>query len=233
MDWINGIIAIVGVGVGWGLTELSNYIGTKRTDKRKLKRLLFFLLELRYYVSKEISFTKSIEKYVTHAMTKLSELIGETLEYEVEMFKPLFEHLLKTADTDNQKYTYLENNIDDVIVELAEVLPLLAYNLNGRHNIKSRLKKSERYIAQLEETIADSEVDFDFRSFIEPLLEDELLKDIDNSIEIIAGLISRKTYRSTIDALEDMEEPYASDVDYYMTEYVDYIRKNYGEGTKE
>lgn len=166
MDWINGVIAIVGVAAGWGLTELSKYFGKRRNDKRKLKRLLFFLLELRYYVSKEISFSKSIDKYVSHAMKKLSELIGEEIEYEVDMFKPFFEHLLKSEDAENQKYTYLENNIDEVIIELAEVLPLLAYNLNGKHNIKSRLKKSERYIAQLEETITHSEVDFDIKSFL-------------------------------------------------------------------
>ena len=105
--------------------------------------------------------------------------------------------------------------------------------MNGRHNIKSRIKKSQRYIAQLEETIAHSKVDFDIKSFLEPLIEDELLKDIDNSIEIIARLINRRTYLSAIYALEDMEEPYASDVDYYMTEYVDYIRQNYGNGTTE
>lgn len=230
MDWINGVIAIVGVATGWGLTELSNIWRGKRNDKRKLKRLLFFLMELRYYISKEISFSKNIEKYVIHAMQKLSELVGEEIEYEVEMFKPLFEHLRQSADTDNQKYTHLENNIDEIIIELAEIFPMLAYNLNGKHNIKSRLQKTERYITEIEGAIAQSNVDFDIKSFLEPLIENELLKEIDNSIESIARLINRRTFRSAVFALADMEEPYASDVDYFMARYVDYIRHNYGEG---
>ena len=222
MDWISIILPIAGVALGWGFSELSNIIGDRRKDNRKLKRLLFYLLELRYYFSKELNLNKDLDEYLTVAKEKLISEFGEEFDLGFEIFKPLIEHAIKSSDEGSNKYEYLEQNIDEVIIELAEILPVIAHDLSGRHSIKQRLKKSEDYLAEFTEIFSEAEIDL--KSVIKPMLEDELLIDIDVSIEIISKMINRGTYLDAKDAIKEMDERDDSDIESYLDNYIDNVK---------
>lgn len=55
MEWIKTILPLIGVALGWLRSERGKIFADKRQDKRKLKKLLFFLLELRYHFARELS----------------------------------------------------------------------------------------------------------------------------------------------------------------------------------
>ena len=116
---------------GWLLSESGKIFTDKRQDKKKLRKLLFFLLELRYRFASELSYELEMEKYVGIIKSKLQMKFGYDLG-DPEMsamlgsWKPFLVKLTTRVKEDNDNYEYLNENIDKIIIELAEILPILA-----------------------------------------------------------------------------------------------------------
>ncbi len=196
MEWIKTIFPLLGVLVGWLLAESGKIFTDKRQDKRKLKKLLFLLLELRYYFAKELSYEIRIDKFLNITKSKLSEKFGldiddPQLNLGIESFKPHLLNVIAKAKTDDNKFDYFSENIDKIILELAEIFPLLAYELNGQHNIKEQLTKANTLFNEFENF--SSEVSFDFKKVINPKLTEDLLSELDQSIEKVAAKIDKRT----------------------------------------
>ena len=127
MEWIKIIAPLLGVILGFGLSERAKIWSDKRQDKRKLKRLLFYLLELRFLFIKEFNAQKEIKEFYERAEEKLKSEFGENTKSEIEIAKPIVERIIKNNLGGNNKINLLEENIDSVIDDLAEVFPILAY----------------------------------------------------------------------------------------------------------
>jgi hypothetical protein len=153
MEWIKIFLPLFGVALGWMLSESGKRNADKRQDKRKLKKLLFFLLELRFHFVRELSIKKGFDKYLSSVKSKLAvkfEVDGNDPEYilNIDALKPIIELLFERL-RDHEKLEFLSVNIDNVIVDLAEIFPILAYELNGQHNIKERLGNFEKYFDEM------------------------------------------------------------------------------------
>ena len=204
MEWIKIILPIVGVIIGWLLSESGKVFTDRRHDKRKLKKLLFFLLELRYRFERELSYEMDLDKYINLIKPKLAERLGvesniTDLTIGLDTWKPILKRIISKTKQDEEEFDYLNENIDKILIELAEIFPILAFELNGKHNIKDRLNKANNYAKEVEALSID--MPFDIRGLINPKLTKELLQDLNESIEMIAKKIDKKTLQLSKDKI--------------------------------
>jgi hypothetical protein len=235
MEWIKTILPLIGVALGWLLSESGKIFADKRQDKRKLKKLLFFLLELRYHFTRELSIELGLDKYMVTLKNKMVDKFNldkndSELNLNFNAVKPFLEQLLtKSKDqNDKNKYEYLSKNIDNVLIELAEIFPILAYELNGQHNLKERLNRVDNYLEDIKELT--DEMPFDFKQWLNPKLTKELLKDLDESIEKISKQISKETFNTSKDKItkmvfDDDDKEMEQIIDEYLDKIIETLAK--------
>lgn len=207
MEWLKIILPLIGVLIGWFLNEQGKLFAYKRQDKRKIKKLLFFLLELRFQFHREATLEDDLKKYIELVKNKLIEKtenkIGENdLNEIMAIVKPILNDLVLKAILDENKYDFFVKNIDEIIIELSEIAPILAYELNGQHNIKEKLKLTTNYFEQINEKSAEL---IDIKDdLINPKLIKELLRNLDESIADIARKIDKKTLKNALKKIQNM-----------------------------
>lgn len=195
MEWIKTILPLFGVLVGWILAESGKIFTDKRQDKKKLRKLLFFLIELRYHFAKELSFELVLDKLFIIAKDRLANKFGidtEDAEFKIglDALKPFLHNIVSKNKYNEEKFDFLAKNIDGILIELAEIFPIIAYELSGQHNIKERLNKVNTYF--LEAEVLTNQLPFDIKGLIEPKLTKDLLEELDESIVKIADKIDKK-----------------------------------------
>lgn len=229
MDWFKQILPIIGVVIGWLLAESGKISATKRLDKRKLKKLLFFLLELRYHFSKELFFEERLNKYIfifrTEAEKKFNiNITTNDTRMLIDTIRPLVEDFL-TKNNHNASYEYLKENIDEVLLELAEVFPLLAYELSGNNNIKGRLAGANSYLDKVINIAG--ETPFDFKEWINPKLTQSLLSELDTSIELVSMKIGRGINLKIKDKIKLMDSQTIDlDIETFIGDYIEKIKEH-------
>lgn len=230
MEWIKIILPLIGVGLGWLLSESGKIFADKRVDKRKLKKLLFFLLELRFLFTNELSKELNLDNFITRLGDKFVSKFGiskDDPEFNLEYgaIRPVIKSLLSKMKNQDEKFEYLADNIDKILIELAEIFPIMAYELNGQHNIKERLNNMEDLLNEAQ-SMTD-EMPFDIKKWINPKLTADLLENLDYSIKKIAKKIDKQTYRNTSEKLKDMVfEEEGVETEKLLNEYFDKIIEN-------
>ncbi len=230
MEWIKTILPLFGVALGWLLSERGKIFADKRQDKRKLKKLLFYLLELRYHFAKELSLELDLDKYFGILKNKVAEKFSfdkddPDFDIGLNVWKPILEQMISKTKNQDDRFERLSENIDKILIDLAEIFPILAYELSGRHNIKERLSRADAYFSEIQ-SLAD-EIPFDIKQWINPKLTKDLLDDLDESIRKIAIQIDNQTLHSSIETINKM----TFDDDYYemeqlIDEYLDKVIEN-------
>lgn len=224
MEWIKTILPLIGVALGWLLSESGKIFSDKRQDKRKLKKLLFFLLELRHHFSKELSIELGLDKYLDTMKNKMADKFemdrnDPELNLGVNAWKPFIEQILNKNKNQNEKFEYLSDNIDKVLIDLSEIFPILAYELNGQHNIKERLNRVDNYFNEIKEMT--DEIPFDFKQWINPKLTKELINDLDESIEKVGKEIDKSVLIASREKVSKMVfDDDDKEMDVFIDEYL-------------
>jgi len=230
MEWIKLILPLIGVAMGWLLSESGKIFADKRQDKRKLKKLLFFLLELRFHFAKELSSELDLDKCIGIMKDKVANKFGiDTNSPEFNLgfneCKPILIELISKNKPQDDKFEYLHENIDKILIDLAEIFPILAYELSGQHNIKERLNKADNYFSELQS--ATTEIPFDIKQWINPKLTQGLLDDLDDSIEKIANKIDNQTLQSSKVKIAKMDSEESNpEMDILIDEYLEKVIEN-------
>lgn len=230
MEWIKTILPLIGVALGWILSERGKIFADKRQDKRKLKKLLFFLLELRFHFAKELSKELDLNKYIGILKEKMVYKFGidkndPDFDIEMDAWKPIMQQIISKTKDKDEKFEYLAKNIDIILIELAEIFPILAYELSGRHNIKERLNRVDEYFNEVESLTEG--MPFDIKEWINPNFTKELLVDLDKSIKKIATEINTQTVESSDDIIKNMTfEDDEKEIERLIDEYLDKVIEN-------
>ena len=190
---------LLGVFVGWLLTQLGERFKVVREDKRRIKKTIYYLLEVRHHLGFFAGDEQGIS-YVAVLRNKFSAFFPKDLTDEIVAALSLF---LKNVLKENPLITEddlrnLSINYARSIESLSEIDPILAFRLHGRQNIQLVLKNlAERMkvsVAQLTNNPNDvNEVDNAIEK-IGPNVINELLDDLDEIILSLAKKIDRKTY---------------------------------------
>lgn len=223
MEWIKVLVPLLGVVLGWILSERAKTNADKKQDKRKLNRLLFFVLELRYHFNSEFKAQSELERFLEKLKDQTTDEFGPEAALGVDLYKPFVKQTLEKNFGDETNIEFLEKNIDDVIVELSEVLPVFAYELNGQYDIRQRLENANKYLDDSGELL--NQLPFDIQDWMMPKITEKLLSEIDETLELIAKKINHRTWVKVKKKINKMDEPDDSDFDEFVNDYFNKVRQ--------
>jgi len=227
MTWIDKILPILGVALGWLLSQYGKYSSDKKNDKRKLKRLLYNLLELRWFLNIDLNIEKDINKFLAHTKERFSsEFSGNEDEIEngLNKIKPILMEQLKTKLIDFNRIKEIELNINNTLVELSEIYPVFAYQLDGQYKIRERVDKTNNYIKQFEKYF--TKMDFELQKKMQPKLADNFLSTLDYSIVKISKKIGRKTKKDVLEILKERNPEEDDNLQSFLDEYFKQKKNN-------
>lgn len=214
---IKAIIPIVALVVGFFLGEQGKNRNTIKEDRKKLNKLVFYLLELRVYLVSELKLSEELDEILFKLKAFLVERLGPSIEFDPGQVKPLLEPILQKHITTNQ-LEYLENNADTIIGELAESFPIFAYELIGKYKIKDRLKKADAYFQDI--SSLTKEFPFDLKEWIAPKMTEKLLEEYDYDLKKIASRLGKKILADTEEKIELQDKRDDTEMEKYFHEYV-------------
>jgi len=143
------LITILGVVIGWLLNELSFLIRLRIKDRRKLKKVLFNLLNVYFYLNKlKIKMGPQVDILFNH----LKKLLQEPSDPElIEFVKSTF---IKNANEILNEYVHekinsIKNNYESSLKDLSEVNPFLAYRLSDKLDIYDLLGNLESWFKKI------------------------------------------------------------------------------------
>jgi len=226
MNWIDKLLPVLTLLLGWGLSQFGKFWTDKKNDQKKLKKLLFNLLELRWLLKRELDLNKDISENIERLKIKLTATFGQEAAQGAELAKPLLTEVLHNNLVDPERIKEIESNIDFTINELAEIYPVFAYELSGQYKIKERIESVENYFNEVEDLL--SQMPKEFTEWVQPKITDDLLKEIDRYIIEIAEKIGRKTKSKAAEKLKLKAEDNSNEMDDFIDEYIEKI-KNYGQ----
>ncbi|WP_276371815.1 hypothetical protein [Chryseolinea sp. H1M3-3] len=208
-----GTLPLFGVFIGWLLTQWGERNKVNREDRRKIKRTIFYLLEVRHGLGFLFTHDAEIAAFIAIFKKKFSRLsdqydnfnIGELLNKyikQVASHNPLF----NDSDLKN-----LNSKLNECIDTLAEIDPTLAFRLHGKQNIREALKsiyvQSHPIVGELTNNVSDVEEFKNAFNKIEPNLVNETISDIDYIILELTQKIDRKTAKKIKARLEIFKSP--------------------------
>ena len=143
------LITILGVVIGWLLNELSFLIRLRIKDRRKLKKVLFNLLNVYFYLNKlKIKIGPQVDILFNHLKKLLQEPSHPDL---IEVVKSTF---IKNANEILNEYVHekinsIKNNYESSLKDLSEVNPFLAYRLSDKLDIYDLLGNLESWFKKI------------------------------------------------------------------------------------
>lgn len=199
MEIISSIIGVIGVALGWTLSQFGDYFNERKADRKKLKRLLFYLLELRYQLQRDLNLEVHLKECFNSVRNKLQEITGEPMS-EDSMESILIQQIKSQYDQSSNILS-LENEIDNIIAELSEIYPVFAYELKGKYNIKNRFTIAKE---NLEPIIVEAPIELK-NVVADTLSIKNLIAELDEYIKEIAKKISKKTKKDVIQKIKNQD----------------------------
>jgi len=224
MTTIDKLLPFIGVAFGWLLSQYGKYSTDRKEDKRKLKKTLFNILELRWLLNKEFTFENHINIFLAKFSKQISDKFGydnNEVEQEIKQFKPIIFELIKDKLVEPERVKEIEVKIDTTISELSEIYPIFAYELSGQYKIKERLDKSEQYFDKIKQYT--EEMPFNLKDWIQPKLNKKLIDDLDIYIIEIAKKIGRKSKKEVLLTLEAPTNDDTNEMDDLINDYIEKI----------
>lgn len=196
------ILPLIGVLLGWGLTQLTNFFNIYLSDKRTLRETLYFLLELRYQISTKKSIEDSVDAYFKIAISKFPNVNTNNEEKEQAHY------FIKQMITDfynpriEDELQELNENYDKCLLKFATVDPISAYKLKGKHKIISNLNQWNNYASETIASEASVSSDPKAIQFTSQLLREvelglinDTIEDLKEIIQIVVDRIGGKTQK--------------------------------------
>lgn len=221
MNWIDKILPVTTLILGFILSEFGKYFSDRKYEHKKLKKLLFNLLELRWLIKQDVEINRDINEYIKRMKIRLKEEFGEEVSEGVEYAIPMITEIFKNSLVKPERINEIENNIDSTLKELSEIHPVFAYELTGRFKIKEKLDSMEQYFQTLTNQIEElKEFPSEIKHLFDPKLSTELTLEMDDHIKSIARKISKKTYKKVSKKLESNDDNNNNELNEFIEEYI-------------
>lgn len=193
-------LPLIGVFIGWLLSQLSERNKAIREDRKKMNRTIYYLLEIRHQLSFISSHDLDISTYICILKKKFQHVmdVSQLDNIQVQTFLRKFVHqLLGYKPLMNQPdIESLNQNFNKCIDNLSEIDPLVAFRLNGKNNIHQLLK--ELVVRSQESASAMTDIkDIDelpkLLSKIEPNVISKAISDIEEILLDLAKKAGKRT----------------------------------------
>jgi hypothetical protein len=198
---------LIGVFIGWLLTRKNDKDKLVREDKRKLKRTLKTLLDLRYEINLVRRDEDFINIYVETVKTKfgeLGQLDTEQTNRIIDLLKKMIEEAGLTITKQTSKTT--KENFEKAVDNLSEIDPILAYRLSGKQNIQEFFGEWEEISKKsLDEWVTDKDEVRNMIQHFRPKLLNEAISDLDSVLTEIATQIDSGTLSKTNEIIAEKD----------------------------
>ncbi|GAB5418851.1 MAG: hypothetical protein Crog4KO_01680 [Crocinitomicaceae bacterium] len=138
--YIGFLFSIIGIVSGWGLNQLSQWFRVRKDDKRKVKRVLFNLLET-YFLFQRSDTDKYFNYYKETVLSKVPG--GFQSEVKAQLESAIDLNLVPNLVTPEliEESKTVRVSYEESVNSLSEIDPILAYYLSGRTNVLERFEK--------------------------------------------------------------------------------------------
>jgi hypothetical protein len=195
------IAALAGAAVGGAIAEARSWIQIVRDQRRTLNRVLYAQLDVWQTVLRaDPDAALEVLPRIMSKATQIPEPAVRAIYDTMPGFADLIRGLLDEAVPAN-----LEKRYQDAVDQLADVFPVLAYRLSGRPEITSVAKSWSSRINDSLTKMSVTDQDKALAGSLAPRVEREiradLLKDLEEDINEVAGKLGRRALRDTRQAL--------------------------------
>jgi hypothetical protein len=194
-------LPLIGVVIGWALMQIGEWFKVAREDRRKIKKTIFFLLEVRHHLNLFTGDEEGISKYISILRKKASFLPKEVSDDQIAAaismgIKGVIKERPLITEDDLKNLTL---NYSKSVDSLSEIDPFLAFRLYGRNNVHEILKElAQRMkvsVVQFGDPKHQGEIDKAIDK-IGPSVVRGLLADLEEIVLQLAKKIDRKTFNT-------------------------------------
>lgn len=197
LKWV-AIIPLLGVILGWSLSQFSNWYKSRIEDKRILKRSLFHLLEVYYNLSRT-DFDEKLDQFVNDSDLKLQpeaikviNHLRDDKTFDIFLSSKIFE------EVKNNQNQYLET-----INTLSSVEPILSFELKKDFNVLELFSNIENIVGKpLDANILKSNF---YNNLKKKIIEHEL-RSLEYELLSIARKIGFRTLFRTKQTLSNINK---------------------------
>jgi hypothetical protein len=204
MDWkyFVPIVSIISVIAGWFLNEMSYYFRCRRQDKRKLKEVLFNLLDIWHLMK-----ANNPDLVVQITIDKLTGRFPDAFRNKEALlsWKPFYQDFAdglmqqivsKEISGSKERYEISVNS-------LAKIDPLLAHRLSGKLSVHDYIKISNERIENFKGIISNFGTSDDLnaleslKQMVRPIIMDDVTKTMEDDIKEVSCKIGVLTWFKT------------------------------------
>lgn len=212
---ISASAAIIGVLIGVFSTHFLHYVNRKSEERKIINESIHYLTEL-FFLVKRLNSEKMLDAYLDCYFSEVRKLIPAIDEKSIETAKAQFYPQLKKVIVPlSQKQTFekleeMNEGYLSMLEKLATVLPIDAFHLRGKNNLKSLLDLLTEYFEGIKSTdinkeeIAEKIVN-QMQSTITKSLVAEYTDDIKKELFVLlrkTDRYNRKTGENAINSIE-------------------------------
>ncbi|KIX21580.1 hypothetical protein SY27_07735 [Flavobacterium sp. 316] len=205
MSWINTIIPIIALIIGFVLAQVGELFQDRKEKKRKFKKLLFNLLQLHSILKQEYNFEKICDEYVEKVLQKLPADVKEDAQNELIVLLPKIKKFIRNSFSNSNKVENLEKNIDTIIEDISEIFPIFAFELSEEYKIKEKLQQIEEYLKRMSEYV-NEEPPIEIRNWVTSMVTSNIIENIEFHIQTSALSINKKTKEAVDEKLNNVKE---------------------------
>ncbi|MCL6273384.1 hypothetical protein M3P19_05145 [Muricauda sp. 2012CJ35-5] len=219
MNWINTLIPVVTLIIGWALSEFGKLSSERKNDRKNLKKLLFNLLEIRWLLKRDFEFKEELTTYIEKFEIKVEQKFGQDAAQGAHLIEPIITQILKEKLIRPNRIEEIENRIGSIVDNLSEIYPIFAYELTDVYRIRERIEGIECYFEEISERI--EYVTPEMKEWAKPRISNELIKRLEEYILDISGKINRKTQKGIERILKESNDRVDDEeIDLFIDEYI-------------
>nr|WP_312231895.1 hypothetical protein [Pseudomonas sp.] len=202
------LIALGGVFVSAMLAAISYFYKKDFEVKRSGRRLLYFLLEIRYAVLVSMRNPNDIAERYMASCKKIFIANGFAMDNEVldkAMMALIVGHLENlSAAVKVEIDDELIKSYEKELLEFSNINPVLAFKLRGKQRVQASINETSKYVSKLNETFSTLPQTMAFAGPMSPLAierRDEalsnLMDSLDKEILELSAYCGRRDYRES------------------------------------
>lgn len=173
---ITGFIAICGILFGLFWNQFFTWRKYKREQKAKLNHLLFHLLELYFFVSRN-DFTGFIQIYMAQMENRFGAIPKEERAQVEQVIISMVKEKLNNLN-DEEEVKRLSEHYELAVKEVAFINPFLAYRLAGQSKRLNHLDQLNGYFDSVRELMSTEEEQKFLQSILANYNEDRFIKEM-------------------------------------------------------
>ena len=197
MIYLQSIVTIIVCCLAWYLARLSQNTDLKRQEVRKINRLIFNLLDLKYWVDKEIDLDQQLSTFLDEYEKEVLKHAPNITKDQFNGVRTILTEIIKQQILNQSRLADIEVIIEEIIKELAEVDPVFAFELTGKYQISVNLSRIKDFINKIDSLPENGMIS---ETIVNQLFRPKMMKDLQMELRIniprIAKKADKKTYKS-------------------------------------